>query len=97
MAEIAKKDEPEPGEHGATAPDPSHGLKAASEIEAVVNPRVLELMVCPLTRGPLSYVRDQKLLVSRRPKVAYQIINGVAILVPDEAEELADDDPLLKR
>ncbi|MFM2423598.1 MAG: hypothetical protein RL291_2128 [Pseudomonadota bacterium] len=65
--------------------------------EHSVDPKVLELLVCPQTRTTLSYKKDAQALVSPRPKLAYSIVNGVPIMVASEARELDDHDPLLKR
>ena len=57
-----------------------------------VDPRLLEMLVCPLTRGPLEYDREAGELVSRRARLAYPVRDGIPIMLPDEARPL-DDDP----
>jgi uncharacterized protein YbaR (Trm112 family) len=53
-----------------------------------VDPRLLEVLVCPVTRGPLSYDRERQELVSRGAKLAYPIRDGVPILLPSDARPL---------
>lgn len=55
-----------------------------------VDPRLLEILVCPVTRGPLEYDRDKAELISRQARLAYPIRDGVPIMLPEEARELAD-------
>ena len=61
---------------------------ATSEID--VDPRLLEILVCPVTRGPLEFDRAKGELVSRSAKLAYPIRDGVPIMLPEEARELTD-------
>ena len=56
-----------------------------------VDPRLLEILVCPVTRGPLEYDRARGELISRGAKLAYPIRDGVPIMLPDEARELDAD------
>ena len=53
-----------------------------------VDPRLLEVLVCPVTRGPLSYDREAGELISLRAKLAFPIRDGVPIMLPDEARQL---------
>ena len=50
--------------------------------------RLLEILVCPVTRGPLDYDRARGELVSRSAKLAYPIRDGIPIMLPDEARVL---------
>jgi uncharacterized protein len=59
---------------------------------AEVDPRLLEILVCPVTHGPLEYDRAKGELISRSARLAYPIRDGVPIMLPEEARELADDD-----
>lgn len=52
------------------------------------DPRLLEILVCPLTRATLSYDAERQELVSRAAKLAYPIRDGVPIMLPDEARQL---------
>ncbi len=55
-----------------------------------VDPRLLEILVCPVTHGPLEYDRDRGELISRAAKLAYPIRDGVPIMLPEEARDLAE-------
>lgn len=53
-----------------------------------VDPRLLEVLVCPITRGRLTYDRDRQELVSKGAKLAFPIRDGVPIMLPEEARKL---------
>ena len=53
--------------------------------------RLLELLVCPVTKGPLEYNRDQQELISRSARLAYPVRDGIPILLIDEAREVTDE------
>ena len=53
-----------------------------------LNEKLFEMLVCPLTKGPLRYDSGKKELVSPHAKLAYPIRDGVPILLVDEAREL---------
>jgi uncharacterized protein YbaR (Trm112 family) len=53
-----------------------------------VDPRLLEILVCPITRQPLEYDRARNELVSRAAGRAYPIRDGIPIMLPDEARVL---------
>ncbi|ODT86159.1 Trm112 family protein [Phenylobacterium sp. SCN 70-31] len=55
-----------------------------------VDPRLLEVLVCPVTHGPLVYDRDRGELVSKGARLAYPIRDGVPIMLPEEARELGE-------
>jgi uncharacterized protein YbaR (Trm112 family) len=55
-----------------------------------VDPRLLEILVCPVTRGPLVYDRGAGELISRSARLAYPIRDGVPIMLPEEARELGE-------
>ena len=55
-----------------------------------VDPRLLEILVCPLTKGPLEYDRAAGELISRKAGLAYPIRDGIPIMLPDEARKLDD-------
>ncbi|MES2723703.1 Trm112 family protein [Phenylobacterium sp.] len=55
-----------------------------------IDPRLLEILVCPVTHGPLTYDRDKAELVSKSANLAYPIRDGVPIMLPEEARELTD-------
>jgi uncharacterized protein YbaR (Trm112 family) len=56
-----------------------------------VDPKLLELLVCPVTKTRLDYVRGRQELVSRAARLAYPIRDGIPIMLADEARDLADD------
>ena len=55
-----------------------------------VDPKLLEILVCPVTREALTYDRDAGELVSRAAGLAYPIREGVPIMLPEEARQLDD-------
>ena len=57
-----------------------------------VDPKLLEILVCPLTKGTLSYDRDKQELISREAGLAYPIRDGIPIMLVDEARQLTDDE-----
>ena len=59
-------------------------------LDVEVDPRLLEILVCPVTRGPLTYDRVKGELVSKGARLAYPIRDGVPIMLPEEARELED-------
>ena len=50
-----------------------------------IDPKLLELLVCPVTKGPLDYDAVRQELVSASAKLAYPIRDGIPIMLPDEA------------
>ena len=60
--------------------------------QAEIDPRLLEVLVCPVTRAPLEYDRAAGELISRAARLAYPIRDGVPIMLPEEARELSDAD-----
>lgn len=55
-----------------------------------VDPRLLEILVCPVTRKPLVYDREAGELISRAAGLAYPIRDGIPIMLPEEARKLTD-------
>jgi len=53
-----------------------------------VDPKLLELLVCPLTKGPLTYDAAAQELISEQANLAYPIRDGIPIMLVDEAREL---------
>ena len=58
----------------------------ASEID----PRLLEVLVCPVTHATLEYDRARGELISRSARLAYPIRDGVPVMLPEEARELGE-------
>lgn len=55
-----------------------------------VDPRLLDILVCPLTKEKLEYDRARQELVSRKARLAYPIRDGIPIMLVDEARSLED-------
>ena len=53
-----------------------------------VDPKLLEILVCPLTKSTLEYDADKQELISRAAKLAYPIRDGIPIMLPEEARRL---------
>jgi uncharacterized protein YbaR (Trm112 family) len=62
----------------------------SSDTSPEVDPRLLEILVCPVSHGPLTYDRAKGELVSRSARLAYPIRDGVPVMLPEEARELAE-------
>ncbi len=76
-----------------SAPEPSGPqvtVAATPGRPAPVDPRLLEILVCPVTKGELSYDRDAGELISRTAGLAYPVRDGIPIMLPDEARHLQD-------
>jgi uncharacterized protein YbaR (Trm112 family) len=56
--------------------------------EASVDPKLLEILVCPLTKGPLEFDSTKQELISRSAKLAYPIRDGIPIMLPEEARKI---------
>ncbi len=69
-----------PGDTGARPPAPG------------VDPKLLEILVCPLTKGPLRYDRERQELVSDQAGLAHPIRDGIPIMLVDEARRLDEAD-----
>ena len=55
-----------------------------------VDPKLLEILVCPLTKGPLEYDAEAQELISRKAGLAFPIRDGIPIMLIDEARRLDD-------
>jgi uncharacterized protein YbaR (Trm112 family) len=55
-----------------------------------VDPKLLEILVCPVTKTPLEYDAEKQELISKAAGLAYPIRDGIPIMLPDEARELKD-------
>ena len=69
----------------ATAPPTATATATAA---VAVDPRLLEVLVCPLTKAPLEYDRAANELISRKAGLAYPIRDGIPIMLPEEARPL---------
>jgi len=52
--------------------------------------RLIELLVCPVTKGPLEFDRDKQELISRSARLAYPVRDGIPVLLENEARVLTD-------
>ncbi len=79
--------------------DRGHWRSAPRAREGVMDKRLLELLVCPICKGPLrSAGRGNALeLVCRPDRLAYAVRDGIPVMLPEEARALSADDPLLER
>ena len=57
-----------------------------------MDPKLLELLVCPVTKGPLTFDRDAQELVSRSARLAYPVRDGIPVLLENEARTLTDEE-----
>ena len=54
--------------------------------------KLLELLVCPVTKGPLTYDRERQELVSRSARLAYPVRDGIPVMLEDEARKLTPEE-----
>jgi hypothetical protein len=57
-----------------------------------MDPRLLELLVCPVTKGPLDYLRERNELLSRSARLAYPIRDGIAVMLESEARVVSEEE-----
>ncbi len=78
------------------APDgnaPAHNASAHNApAPGAVDPRLLDILVCPQTKGPLTFDREKSELISKTAMLAYPVRDGVPIMLVDEARPLSDDE-----
>lgn len=65
-------------------------MEAANEAATRVDPKLLEILVCPLTKTTLEYDAARQELVSHAARLAYPIRDGIPIMLPEEARALED-------
>ena len=53
-----------------------------------MDPKLLEILVCPVTKGPLIYDKEKQELVSKSARLAYPIRDGIPVMLEDEARRL---------
>ncbi|HMF67918.1 MAG TPA: Trm112 family protein [Phyllobacterium sp.] len=58
--------------------------------ETAIDRKLLELLVCPLTKGPLIYDQQKSELISRSAHLAYPVRDGIPIMLPSEARTIED-------
>ena len=54
--------------------------------------KLLELLVCPVTKGPLDYDRERQELISRSARLAYPVRDGIPVMLENEARILSDEE-----
>ena len=55
-----------------------------------MDPKLLDILVCPITKGPLVYDREKQELLSRSARLAYPIRDGIPVMLEEEARKLTD-------
>lgn len=58
----------------------------------MIDTKLLQLLVCPVTKGPLTYNKAKNELISKSARLAYPIRDGIPVMLEDEARKLADDE-----
>jgi uncharacterized protein YbaR (Trm112 family) len=58
--------------------------------------KLLDILACPICKGPLQHSRSQQVLVCRADRLAYPIRDGIPVMLEEEARRLEPDDALLK-
>ena len=71
---------------------PATDANLQKQNQADVDPRLLEVLVCPITRGALHYDRARQELISQQARKAFPVRAGVPIMLVEEARALADDE-----
>lgn len=54
--------------------------------------KLLQILVCPVTKGPLTYNKTKNELISKSARLAYPIKDGIPVMLEEEARKLADDE-----
>jgi len=65
-------------------------MSETSSTFATVDPRLQEVLVCPVTRAPLTYDRARQELISKAARLAYPVRDGVPVMLPEEARALGE-------
>lgn len=58
--------------------------------ETPIDRKLLELLVCPLTKGPLTYDQEKSELISQKARLAYPVRDGIPIMLPSEARAIEE-------
>lgn len=62
-----------------------------------MDPRLIDILACPICKGPLRYFKEEAVFVCRADRLAYPVRDDVPLMLEDEARQLNADDPLLQR
>lgn len=57
-----------------------------------MDPKLLDILVCPITKGPLTYDREKQELVSRSARLAYPVRDGIPVMLEEEARKLNEEE-----
>ena len=57
-----------------------------------MDPKLLELLVCPVTKGPLDFDRDKGELISRSARLSYPVRDGIPVMLEGEARAVSDEE-----
>jgi uncharacterized protein len=57
-----------------------------------VDRKLLEILVCPITKGPLIYDKDKQELISKAARLAYPVRDGIPVMLEDEARKLTPEE-----
>jgi uncharacterized protein YbaR (Trm112 family) len=60
----------------------------------MMDTKLLQILVCPITKGPLTYNKATNELISKSARLAYPIKDGIPVMLEDEARKLADDEEI---
>ena len=63
-------------------------MNTTTEPQDGTDPKLLEILVCPVTKGQLEFNADRQELISRSAKLAYPIRDGIPIMLPEEARKI---------
>jgi uncharacterized protein YbaR (Trm112 family) len=69
----------------------SYGVRN-SRNRTLMDPKLLEMLVCPVTKGPLIYDRDRQELLSKSARLAYPIRDGIPVMLEEEARKLTPEE-----
>ena len=75
----------------STEADKSETGETSERTGGDLDPRLLEILVCPVTKGPLQYDRVAQELISKQARLAYPIKDGIPIMLEEEARQLDGD------
>ena len=72
--------------------NPRMGVVMNSNSESDIDPKLLEILVCPLTKGPLVYDKNRNELISNKARLAYPVRDGIPVMLIDEARKLENSE-----
>lgn len=70
----------------------SGGAYRSCLVEMKMDKKLLDLLVCPVTKGPLIYNKESRELISKSARLAYPIRDEIPVMLEDEARELTDEE-----